>query len=176
MKRSSKSRVAQSGLAAAIAMGVVFLVASGCDRGREANAPNGQQPVGYDQNGQPIYAPPGQQQPGYAQPGYPQQPPPGYAQPGYQQPGYPQPQPGYSPQPQPGVQPVPGAAPQPAPAAASPLALPCTSDLICGINKCNMQTAHCAFPCAASTDCASGFSCMGAGGPMALCVPGGAPQ
>jgi hypothetical protein len=46
--------------------------------------------------------------------------------------------------------------------------------MICGTHKCNMQTQHCAFPCTAATDCAAGFSCMGAGGPTAICVPGGA--
>ena len=63
--------------------------------------------------------------------------------------------------------------PQPtATAPASPLAIPCQNDLICGTHKCNLTTQRCSFPCAANTDCASGFTCMGAGGPTALCVPG----
>src|SRR5687768_7905373 len=109
-------------------------------RGRDADDASDQQ---YGQQGQPGQY---QQQP-YGQPAY--------GQPGYQQPGY---QGGYQQQPQPGqYQQAPPAAP------ASPLALPCTSDITCGINRCNMQTGRCAFPCASNGDCAAGFSCAGAG-------------
>ncbi len=154
---------------AAVSMVVAAaVVASACSRGRDADDPSeyanqpGGQPPGY---GQPGYGQPGYGQPGYGQPGY------GQPQPGYGQPGYGQPQPGYG-QPPPGQMPP---AQPPATAAPSPLALPCQNDFVCGTNRCNMQTGRCAFPCAAPTDCAAGFSCMGAGGPMALCVPGGAP-
>ena len=125
---------------------VLGLLVTACDRGRGADDPS--------------------QQPQYGQPqqGYP--PPQGYQQApqGYPQQGYPQPQPqqGYPQQPQ--------AAPAAAP---SPLALPCQSDITCGTHRCNPQTRRCAFPCASNADCAGGFSCMGAGGPTALCVPGG---
>src|SRR5262249_20391484 len=130
---------------------------------------------GYGQPGQPGYGQPppayGQPQPGYGQPqpGY-SQPQPGYGQP---QPGYGQPPPAYG-QPQPGYS-QPGAAPANT-AAPSPLALPCQNDMVCGTHKCNLQTGRCAFPCASNADCAANFSCMGAGGPTALCVPGAAPQ
>lgn len=181
----AKIRSVRLGLGAALAFGLFATVAAGCDRGRGADDPSMQQQgyaqpgqpgygqqgqAGYGQPGQPTYGQPGygQQQPGYGQqqPGYGQQQP-GYGQ---QQPGYGQQQPGYGQQ-QPGYGQAPPAAP---PAAApSPLALPCQTDLTCGLNRCNMQTGRCAFPCAANTDCAAGFSCMGAGGPTALCVPGG---
>ncbi|HSN99253.1 MAG TPA: hypothetical protein VLS89_13250 [Candidatus Nanopelagicales bacterium] len=137
-----------------LALGGIGLLAMGC-RGRDADDPSelDQQGNAYGQPGQQPYG----QQP-YGQPGYGQQP---YGQPGYGQ----QPAPGY------GQQPPPGQAPAAAPA--SPLALPCQNDMICGTHKCNLQTGKCAFPCAATTDCAAGFSCMGAGGPTAICVPGG---
>ena len=136
-------------------------LAAACTEGRGAQDPSQQPP--YDPNNpyaQPQPNPYAQPQPNpYAQP-YPQQQP--YGQP------YPQQQPGYG-------APGPGQYPQAQPAAtapASPLAIPCQNDLICGTHKCNLQAQRCAFPCAANTDCASGFSCMGAGGPTALCVPG----
>ena len=131
-----------------------------CTEGRGAQDPSQQPP--YDPNN--PYAQPQGQNP-YAQP----QPNP-YGQP-YPQQGQPYPQ---QPQPYPQQgQPVPGPQPQPtAVAPASPLALPCQNDLICGTHKCNLQSQRCSFPCAANTDCASGFSCMGAGGPTAICVPG----
>ena len=96
---------------------------------------------------------------GYGQQGYGQGYNQGYGQ-GYGQQGYGQ---GYG-------------QPAPAPAPASPLALPCQNDLTCGTHKCNLQTGRCAFPCGSNADCAAGFSCMGAGQPTALCVPGGGVQ
>jgi hypothetical protein len=176
--RQGSFRNVSGGLGAALAVGVVALIASGCDRGRGADDPSMQQP-GY---GQPGYGQP--PAPGYGQPGYGQPPAPGYGQPGYGQPAYGQPPPaGYGQPAPPGYgQPPPAGYGQPAPtappaatAAPSPLALPCTSDMVCGTHRCNTQTGHCAFPCTATTDCASGFSCMGAGGPTAICVPGGGP-
>jgi hypothetical protein len=160
MAQASNHQVT-AGAGAALFLGLVALLVTACERNRGADDPSamqGQQgyppPPGYQQ------PPPGYQQPGYQQPGY-QQPPPGYQQPYPQQQGYQSPQPTYQ-QPQ--------AAPAPAP---SPLALPCQSDITCGTHRCNPQTARCAFPCTANTDCAGGFSCMGAGGPTAICVPGG---
>ncbi len=163
MSHRSNHRVTVS-VGAALALG---LLVTACDRGRGADDPSAQQgqygaPQG--QYGQPQqgYPPPqGYQQP---QQGYPPQQ--GYQQPQQypQQQGYPQqaPQQGYPQQ------------PQQAPAAApSPLALPCSSDITCGTHRCNPQTGRCAFPCTANTDCAGGFSCLGAGGPTAICVPGG---
>jgi hypothetical protein len=89
----------------------------------------------------------------------------------------------YSQQPQGSVPPAqqqPGTYSPPAPAAsaapASPLAMPCTSDIVCGTHRCNIQAGRCAFPCASNQDCAAGFSCVGAGGPTALCAPGGGGQ
>jgi hypothetical protein len=107
-----------------------------------------------------AYATPGGQQPGpYGQTpttGYQQQPQQG----GYN--GAPQP---YGPQ---------QAAPQPsATQAPSPLAPACQSDFICGTHRCNLQTGRCSFPCASNQDCQPGFSCIGAGGPTAICAPGG---
>jgi hypothetical protein len=138
---------------------------AGCERGRDAEDPSGQgydpsaygqQPYGQQPYGQQPYTQPAYgQQPYGAQPGYGQQP---YAPPGYGTAST------YG-QPAPAVQPTATAAP-------SPLALPCTSDFTCGTHKCSPQTGRCAFPCAASTDCAAGFSCLGAGGPTAICVPG----
>ena len=49
----------------------------------------------------------------------------------------------------------------------SGLAIPCQNDSICGFHRCNVQAGRCAFPCAASTDCAGGFGCA-----SGLCVPG----
>jgi hypothetical protein len=76
-------------------------------------------------------------------------------------------------QPQPyGQQPAYGQAPgqyQPPPPQQQPggLALPCQTDVTCGFHRCNPQIGRCAFPCAATTDCASGFGCA-----AGLCVPG----
>jgi hypothetical protein len=150
MTRSVPVKSATAG--ALLAAGLVVALVPACSRGRDADDPS-------EYN---------QQQPGYGQPGYGQQPQPGYGQPGY---GQPQGQPGYG---QPQAQPVPQQAPPPATGAQpSPLALPCQSDVTCGTHKCNTQVGKCAFPCAANTDCAAGFSCMGAGGPTAICIPGG---
>src|SRR5262249_38986694 len=126
-------------------------------RGRDADDPssqNGQQPYGQQPYGQQPYGqqPYGQQP--YGQQPYGQQPP--AQQPAAQ---------GQAPAPQ-------GSAPA-STAAPSPLALPCQNDMVCGTHKCNTQTGRCAFPCTSNTDCANGFTCMGAGGPTALCVPGG---
>jgi len=153
----------EDGLTVALIVGSIGLVA--CDRGRGPDDPSSQQgygpPPGY---GQPAY---GQPPPGYAQPAY-GQPPPGYAQPGYGPPP-----PGYG-QPQAYGQPPAAPPPPQASAPTSPFALPCQSDMTCLGFKCNLQAGRCGFPpCASSTDCAPGFSCMGAGGPTALCVPGG---
>src|SRR5262245_24164475 len=132
-----------------IAFGSVALLAASC-RGRDADDPSQQQqPYGQQPYGQQPYG----QQP-YGQQPYGQQPA-GQAPQGQPQQG----------------QPAPAGA-----AAPSPLALPCQNDMICGTHKCNTQTGRCAFPCTANTDCAAGFSCMGAGGPTALCVPGGGGQ
>lgn len=76
----------------------------------------------------------------------------------------------------PPAQQQPGTYNPPAPSAtapASPLAIPCTNDMICGTHRCNIQAGRCAFPCASNQDCAAGFSCVGAGGPTAICAPGG---
>lgn len=156
MAQASNHQV-NAGVGAALFLGLVALLVTACERNRGADDPSNMQ-------AQQGYPPPqGYQQPppGYQQ-GY-QQPPQGYQQPYPQQQGYPQqaPQQGYPP-----------AAPA-ATAAPSPLALPCQSDITCGTHRCNPQTARCAFPCTANTDCAGGFSCMGAGGPTAICVPGG---
>lgn len=163
MRHASKHQVTV-GVGAALVLG---LLVTACDRGRGADDPSVQQGQYGAPQGQ--Y---GQPQQGYPPQGY-QQPQQGYPPQGYQQPpqGYPQqPQQGYPQQPQQGYP----QQPQPAPAAApSPLALPCSSDITCGTHRCNAQTGRCAFPCASNADCAGGFSCMGAGGPTAICVPGG---
>ncbi len=156
MRQASNHHVTAA-VGAALVLG---LLVTACDRGRGADDPSQQPQYGQPQQGYPPpqgyqQAPQGYQQ---APQGYPQQ---GYPQPQPQQ-GYPQPQQGYPQQPQ--------AAPAAAP---SPLALPCQSDITCGTHRCNPQTRRCAFPCASNADCAGGFSCMGAGGPTALCVPGG---
>jgi hypothetical protein len=163
MAQASKHQVT-AGASAALFLGLVAVLVTACDRNRGADDPS-TQPQGYPPQG--AY---GQPQ-GYPPQGYQQPPPQGYQQ-GYPQPapqGYPPPQQGYQQPPQQGY-PAPQAAPAPAP---SPLALPCQSDITCGTHRCNPQTGRCAFPCTANTDCAGGFSCMGAGGPTALCVPGG---
>jgi hypothetical protein len=97
-----------------------------------------------DPSGQPMQQPYGQQP--YGQQPYGQQP---YGQQPYgQAPGQ------YQPPPQQQTPP-------------SGLAIPCQNDSICGFHRCNVQAGRCAFPCAASTDCAGGFGCAGG-----LCVPG----
>ena len=59
-------------------------------------------------------------------------------------------------------------APGPAPAAPAgsgamatpgPLALPCQSDLVCGLHHCNTQYGKCAFPCQTATDCVAPNTC-----------------
>jgi hypothetical protein len=173
MHASRSFRTPRGGLVAASFLGVSLLFASACGN-RDAETPAGQ-PTGYDQNGNPIYGQPqGYGQPPYGQPQpygqqpygqqpYGQQP---YGQQPYgQQPGYPQ---------QPGAVPT---APAPAPTAAtvarSPLAPPCQSDSpICGFFHCDVQAQKCAMPCGSNADCVQGSSCLGAGGPTAICVPG----
>jgi len=151
---------------AALAFGAFGLLSVGCSRGRDAEDASGAE---YG-NQNPYAQQPGYGQPAYGQPGYGQQP---YGQPGYgQQQPYGQPPPaGYG---QPGYGQQTGYGQQQAPAAPpSPLALPCQNDSICGTHKCNLQSGRCAFPCASNNDCAQGLSCLGAGGPTAICVPGG---
>jgi hypothetical protein len=167
---------------AVLAIGLFALLASACERGREAEDPStqGAPPPGQPGYGQPP--PPGYGQPpppgyGQPQPGYGQPPPPGYGQPpppGYGQP----PPPGYGQPPPPGYGQPPPPSPQPSGGAASPspLALPCQNDMVCGAHKCNTQAGRCAFPCTANTDCAAGFTCMGPGNPTAICIPGSAPR
>jgi hypothetical protein len=47
------------------------------------------------------------------------------------------------------------------------LALPCQSDAICGLHRCNTQAGKCAFPCQnAAVDCATGSQCL-----MGVCAP-----
>ena len=113
-------------------------------------------------------------QPGYGQPGaYPQQPGAYPQQPGAypQQPGaYPQ-QPGAYPQ-QPGAVPAqPGAPAGGQLATPGPTALPCQNDSSCMTHKCNVQFGKCAFPCQTDFDCVQGSSCVGAGNPLAACIP-----
>ena len=138
---------------------------------------------GNDSNTPPPATPAaGAYPPGYPAPTAAGYPPPGYATaaptyaPGYPpQPGYPAPAPTYAPQPAPGYPPAPAPAPMPtAPPAptgtmATPglLALPCSSDAICGLHHCNTQYSKCAFPCQTAVDCLAGNQCM-----MGVCVPG----
>lgn len=133
---------------AVLVVGATLVAAAGCDRGREAENPAGYgaQPGQY--TGQQPQGAPGQygSTPAYGGQYGGAPPPPAYG------------------------------APQAAPASQpSPFAVPCQSDLICGAHKCNLTVGRCAWPCAASTDCAAGFACVGAGGPTAMCIPG-APQ
>ncbi|MCL2779690.1 MAG: hypothetical protein FWD73_16995 [Polyangiaceae bacterium] len=119
-----------------------------------SNTAQGQQPAVPNQD---PYA----QQQGYPQQGYPQQ---GYPQQGYPQQGYPQqPQPGY-----PGQQPAPASTL----AVPGPAALPCQSDSQCFTHRCNTQYGHCAAPCQSDNDCIQGATCLGAGTPLAACMPG----
>ena len=70
---------------------------------------------------------------------------------------------------------VPPGTPTSAPASGlavpGPMAFPCTTDAQCGLHRCNTQYAKCAFPCASDIDCAAGSSCVGAGQPVATCIP-----
>ncbi|MRG97446.1 hypothetical protein [Polyangium spumosum] len=64
-------------------------------------------------------------------------------------------------------------APQtPPPSPLSPLCTEATA-IVCGGHRCNAQVGRCAMPCGSAQDCNPGFSCLGAGGPTAICVPGG---
>ncbi|HZF50510.1 MAG TPA: hypothetical protein VE093_17755 [Polyangiaceae bacterium] len=141
MTRSTfRQRFGRSG-ALALLIGLSFGLVSACSGGRDAEDASGQQPYGQQPYGQQPYG----QQP-YGQQPYGQQP---YGQQPYgQAPGQ------YQPPPQ-----------QQAPP--SGLAIPCQNDSICGFHRCNVQAGRCAFPCAASTDCAGGFGCA-----SGLCVPG----
>ncbi|MDC0749087.1 hypothetical protein [Polyangium mundeleinium] len=60
----------------------------------------------------------------------------------------------------------------PPPSALSPLCSEATA-IVCGGHRCNAQVGRCAMPCGSAQDCNPGFSCLGAGGPTAICVPGG---
>jgi hypothetical protein len=156
MNRTAAGTAVRNIAAAALAA----VVGAACYEGRGSQDPSQQQQQ-YDPNN--PYA----QQPGYGPPGTQGQYPPGTYPPQQQ---YPQQQ-----YPQQQGAPVPGQYPQSQPTAtapANPLALPCQNDLICGTHKCNLVTQRCAFPCTANAECAAGFTCMGAGGPTALCVPG----
>jgi len=82
-----------------------------------------------------------------------------------------------SPPTQPGQYTGPGqtVAPQPTTPPPSPLAAACTdltAPIVCGGHRCNPQNNRCALPCGSNLDCMPGFSCLGAGGPTAICVPG----
>jgi len=138
---------------------VVTLVAvSACKK--DDPPPNTAQPYGAQPYGQPGQYP---QQPG----AYPQQPGAYPQQPGAypQQPGaYPQ-QPGAYPQ-QPGAAPAGGQMAVP-----GPTALPCQNDSSCMTHRCNTQYGKCAFPCQSDADCVQGSSCVGAGNPLAACIP-----
>lgn len=94
---------------------------------------------------------------------------------------------GPPPQQQPGMGPVPvqqgvpygaqGVAPTvpttPPPSPLSPACTEMTAPVVCGTHRCNPQNGRCALPCGSNMDCNPGFSCLGAGGPTAICVPGG---
>ncbi|MDI3285042.1 hypothetical protein [Polyangium sp. 15x6] len=60
----------------------------------------------------------------------------------------------------------------PPPSPLSPLCTEATA-IVCGGHRCNAQVGRCAMPCGSAQDCNPGFSCLGAGGPTAICVPGG---
>jgi hypothetical protein len=60
----------------------------------------------------------------------------------------------------------------PPPSALSPLCTEATA-IVCGGHRCNTQVGRCSMPCGSAQDCNPGFSCLGAGGPTAICVPGG---
>jgi hypothetical protein len=111
------------------------------------------------QNPSPSAYPPGQYPPGQYPPG--QYPPGQY--PTAQQPGqYPTAQ-------QPGTYPT--APAQGQLAVPGPMAFPCQNDSACGTHKCNVQYGKCAHPCQSDFDCIQGASCLGAGQPLATCVP-----
>ncbi len=142
----------------AVMMGVVA-ACGGDKQNQQAAQPTASAQYGYPQ--QPGAYP---QQPGYPPQGQPGYPPP-QGQPGYPPPGQ---QPGYPPQPgaQPGQPPAGGQLAVP-----GPMAFPCSSDAQCGTHKCNTQYGKCAHPCASDFDCIQGSSCVGAGQPLATCIP-----
>ena len=131
-------------IAAGLVAGASLVATAGCDRGREPENPGAYGAQAGQYTGQQPPPPPGQ----YG--GTPYAQPASYGTPS-----------AYG-----GQQTAPPAA-QP-----SPFALPCQSDITCGSHKCNLSVGKCAWPCAASSDCASGFGCVGAGGPTAMCIPG----
>jgi hypothetical protein len=47
-----------------------------------------------------------------------------------------------------------------------PLALPCQSDMVCGLHRCNTQYGKCAFPCQTAADCVVPNACT-----MGICLP-----
>jgi len=124
----------------------------GSNSNQAAQQPSASGQYQYPQQGQ--YPPQGQ----YPQQ-YPQQQPGAYPPPG-QQPG------AYPPPGQPGQQPAGGQLAVP-----GPMAFPCSSDSQCGTHKCNTQYGKCAHPCASDFDCIQGSSCVGAGQPLATCIP-----
>ena len=92
-------------------------------------------------------------------------PPPPVAPVASAQPVYPMPgtQPG---QPQPAGAPVAGQMATP-----GPTALACQNDSQCLTHLCNTQFGKCAFPCVSEVDCIQGTTCIGAGSPLAACMP-----
>ncbi|HEY3818710.1 MAG TPA: hypothetical protein VGL81_16180 [Polyangiaceae bacterium] len=154
------------------------LVVAACEPPQDANQPAAAPTGPYGAYPPPGY-PPGYAAPGYAPPGAaptgyapPAAPPPGYtAQPApapYPAPAPTAPPPGY-----PAPAPAPGAPPAPAGSGAmatpGPLALPCQSDLVCGLHHCNTQYGKCAFPCQTSADCVAPNTCNSALG--GICTP-----
>lgn len=134
----------------------IAVLASACTRGREADDPSSMPPAP-NAYGQQPYGQPAAQPYGYGNP----------------QPGYAQPY-GAQPYGQPAAAPAAPMAPGPATPAPSPFAAPCQADGgICGTHRCNLQVGRCALPCGSNSDCLPGFSCLGAGGPTAICLPGG---
>jgi hypothetical protein len=79
---------------------------------------------------------------------------------------YPPPQGTYPPPTATGTAPVAGQLATP-----GPMAFPCSNDSACGTHKCNTQYGKCAYPCQSDFDCIQGASCLGAGQPLATCVP-----
>ncbi len=152
------------------------LVAAACEPPQDANNPAGSPtatspygaypPPGYP----PGYAPPGYAAPGAAPPGYappPAAPPPGYTAAPAPYPAPTAPPPSYPP-PAPGPGPA-APAGSGAMATPGPLALPCQSDLVCGLHHCNTQYGKCAFPCQTAADCAAPNTCNTALG--GICTP-----
>ncbi len=141
-------------IAFAIVAAFVPVLAFGCHNSNAqdpSQIPNNQYAPQYGQPGygQQGYGQQGYGQPQYGQPGYGQQ---GYGQPQYGQPGYGQPAPSQTAPAQPGPFGQLGA---------------CQSDAACGTFRCNMQTQHCAVPCAGPQDCQQGSGCV-----AGVCIPG----